>query len=330
MKKLTLLLFITCMIVVPGCTTSEAAPAKKAPVYLEFGAAGLGTATFTNMAAYGEVINSKSDYIHVNVQTTSGSVAHYQMFKEGALQLGTGAGTTDYFAWQGGNDIFKEPMRDQRTILVFSRTFQTVMVPVRSNINSMNDLKDKRIAVGALAAPSSIIALRTLSSLGINAKILTSTNAEMLELYKDGRADCYMLTSAPGNANILDAMNTINSKLISLTDEEVQKCVEGDLKGLSVPSKLTNAMYPFIAPGVEINVMTEASCLNVIVGMDDQLVYDLLDLYWSNYDELYANFRGLNCKPEEILTCSTYIHPGAAKFYKERFNIDIPADKVLP
>lgn len=324
MKKLISLMFVTCMLLVSVCTVEAA----RELVHLEFGAAGIGSATFTNMAAFGEIINTRSDYIRVNVLTTAGSVAHYHLFREGAIQLGTGAGTTDHFAWEGGNEIFPEPLRDWRTIVPFSRTFQTVMVRTGSGLYRMSDLQGRRIAVGARAAPSSEIAIRTLSSLGITANIMHSTNAEQVELYMDGRADVYMLTSAAGNANVLNAMNTVDSRLISLTDEEVRMIMEGDLKGLSSPALLTNEMYDFIAPGEEITVMTEVSVLNVIADMDDQLVYDILDLFWSNHAELFENFRGFNTSPEDILLISSPVHPGAARFYRERFNIEIPAERI--
>ena len=347
MKKVISMLLIVCMLLVAGCSgssapastpastpasvssTTEAAPEKHDPVFLEFGGAGLGTATYTQLAAYGEFINAQSDFVQVNVQTTAGSIAHYQMFLDKALQIATGAGSTDKLSWEGGNEIFPNQMRGQRTILVFGRTFQTVMVPVNSGINSMSDLNGKKITIGNQASPSGQIAQKTLSSLGIKADLLFGTSAEQVEQYKDGRADAYMMTSSAGNANVVDAQNTIESKFIALTDEEIKKCLEGDLKGLSSPSKLTNEQYNWIPVGEEYNVMTEFSCLNVLPEMEDHVVYELLDLYWKNYDELHSNFIGLNCGPEDILLATIPVHPGAAKYYKEVWNIDIPADRIM-
>jgi TRAP-type uncharacterized transport system substrate-binding protein len=61
------------------------------------------------MAAMGEAVNSKSDYINVNVQTTAGSIAHYQMFKNGEIDIGSGSGFADIEAWRGESANFSEP-----------------------------------------------------------------------------------------------------------------------------------------------------------------------------------------------------------------------------
>jgi len=303
------------------------APAKRDPVFIEWGGSGVGSFVYSSMAAMSEAVNSKSGYIKANIQTTAGTSVHYQMLKNGDIDIGSGSGFGDIEAWNGGTANYPEPIRVQRTILVFSRNFQTVMVPVKSGIDTMNDLNGKRLAVGPAGVPSYGIAMGTLNSLGIQANFLHSTLAEQVELYKDGRVDCFFLTSAGGNSNVLDAANTVESKLISLTEEEMRKCEEGALKGRSSRDVLTNEFYSFIPPGEKINVMNDHSSVNVLATMDDQVVYDILDCYWSQHENLRATLKGLNTKPENILMATTYIHPGAARYYKEVWNIDIPAEK---
>jgi len=304
--------------------------APRAPVYLEWGGAATGSFVYSAMAAMGEAVNSKSDYIKVNVQTTAGTSAHYQMLKNGDIDIGSGSGFADTEAWNGGTTTYPDPIQVQRTIMVFSRNFQTIIVPVKSGINTISDLNGKRLAVGPAGVPSNGIAMGTLKSLGIKADFLHSTMLEQVELYKEGRVDSFFLTSAGGNSNVLDAANSVESKLISLSDEEIKKILEGDLKGRSSRDTLTHEMYAFIPPGEVVHVMNDHSSVNVIATMDDQVVYDILDCYWSQHKDLSATLRGLNTIPEHILMATAYIHPGAARYYKEVWNIDIPSEKILP
>jgi len=327
-KRLISLLVIACIITLAGSFTASAE--RRDPVFQEWGGAGVGSFTFAAMAAIGEAINTTSDFLSVNVQTTVGSLAHYHMFEQGFLQAGSGAGTTDIEAWNGGTTNFPNPIRSFRSILVFTRTFQTIIVRANSGIYSVADLEGRTIAVGAAGAPAAAIAAGTLSALGVNANFVYSTSAEMVDLYIDGRVDVFMLTSAGGNANVINVMNSVDSRLINMTDEEIQKAMEGDLRGRITATQLTHDIYDFIPEDEPINVLMEITVLNVVDTTEDHVVREILDIYWSQHADLFAALRGLNALPEDILRVSAYIHPEAARFYEEVFNIYIPANRILP
>jgi len=327
-KRLISTLVITCMIALTGAFAANSA--QHEPVFQEWGGAGPGSFTFAAMAAIGEAVNATSDFLSVNVQTTVGSLAHYHMFEQGFLHAGSGAGTTDIEAWTGGTTNFPQPIQSFRSILVFTRTFQTIIVRADSGIYTVADLEGRTIAVGAAGAPAAAIAAGTLSALGVNANFVYTTSAEMVDLYIDGRVDVFMLTSAGGNANVINVMNSVNSRLINLTDEEIQTVLEGELRGRITATQLTNDIYDFIPEDAPLNVLMEITVLNVVDTTEDHVVREILDIYWSQHADLFAVLRGLNGLPEDILRVSAYIHPEAARFYEEVFNIYIPADRVLP
>lgn len=321
------ILLAVCMIFVSAGFV-DAAP--RDPVFIEWGGAAVGSAVNSAMTAMSEAVNRHSDYIRANIQATAGTSAHYLMFKNGLIDIGSGSGFGDMEAWHGGTAMFPEPIQVWRTIAVFSRNFQTVIVRADSGIYTMNDLNGRTIGIGPAGAPTSGMALGTLNSLGIQAaNLLHSTIVEQIELYIDGRVDAIILTSPGGNANVLNAFNSVPSRLISLTEEEMQKIEEGDLRGKSARDVLTNEFYSFIPPGEAINVMNDHSSVNVLATMDDQVVFDILDAYWSQHEELRATIGILTGLPEHILMATTYIHPGAARYYREVWNIDIPSERIL-
>ena len=80
--------------------------------------------------AMAEAVNSASDFVNINVQTTAGTTSHYQMFKEGLITMGSGTGFADIQAWNGEGEVYSEPMQNQCTILVYSLNFQSLFVPV--------------------------------------------------------------------------------------------------------------------------------------------------------------------------------------------------------
>jgi len=194
----------------------------------------------------------------------------------------------------------------------------------------MNDLNGRRLAVGPAGVPSNSIATGTLNALGIEADLVFSTMAEQVELYQEGRVDAFFLTSAGGNANVVNAAHAVESRLISLSDEEIEKILGGNLRGRSSRDILTNEIYSFIPPGEEIHVMNDHSSVNVIATMDEQVVFDILYHFWNQHHYLSATLRGLNTVPEHILMATAYIHPGAARYYREVWGIEIPSERVMP
>jgi len=299
-------------------------------VFLEMGGSATGTFVFSSMAALSEAVNSNSDYIHINVQTTAGTSVHYHMLNEGLVDIASGSAFIDIEAWRGGSVLYPDPIQIHRTILMFARNYQTVLVPVGSGIYTMSDLNGRRISVGPSGIPSTGIAMATLEALGIEAELVFSTIGEQVELYQEGRVDAYFVTSAGGNANVVNAAHVVESRLLSLSEEEVERIMQGGLQGRSFPGVLTHETYAFIPPGEEITVMTDHSSVNVIADMDEQVVFDILYHFWNQHSYLRATLRGLNTTPEHIMMAAIYIHPGAARYYREVWGIDIPSERVKP
>jgi TRAP transporter TAXI family solute receptor len=333
-RKLLSVLLLAMLLFATGCggsPESSGSESSQEAVYLEAGGASNTSFVYSAMVALSEVVNNNSDYIQINVQTTAGSTAHYQMFKDGNIQIGTGSGFADVQAWNGGTSAYPDPMQNQRTILVVSRNFQSILVHADSGINTMTDLNGKKIAVGNAGAPTSEIALGTLSSLGIKPlDTVFSTPTEMVDMFKDGLIDCMMYTSGAGNSLILDATNGIDAKFISLSDEEIQKCLDGDLKGKSNGDTMDHSIYSAIPEGEVIGIMNDYSSINVVAGMEDQIVYDILTLYWDNLESMRSGLKGMNGTPENIMLVNASVHPAAAKYYKDKFNIDVDPAVVIP
>ena len=171
--------------------------------------------------------------------------------------------------------------------------------------------------------------IATLNSLGINANIVFSTVGDAVEMYKDRRLDAILFCNAAGNANVVDATTTVPSRWISLTEEERTQVLEKELKGKSSPDVLTHEHFANIPEGEVIQTINDHGSLNVTLDMPDDVVCETLSIYWGQYEEIKASLSGLNGEPQHILLATTKVHPAAAKYYKDAWNIDVPQDKIL-
>ena len=320
----------------PDASTSTPAEpaAPKEPVYIECGGAGNTTFVYSALVAMAEAINGTSDFVNINVQTTSGTTSHYQMIADGLVQMASGTGFSDNQAWNGKGLVYTTPMQNQCTILVYSLNFQSIFVPEKSPVQDVMDLEGKKVGVGAAGTPSADVALGTLRALGFedgkNITIVYSTVGDAVEMYKDGNLDAIVFCNAAGSAGIVDATTTVASRWISLTEEQRTTVLNGELKGMNAPDVLKHEHFANIPEGTEIQTINDHGSLNVTLDMEDDVVTEILTIYWDQYKTIKESLSGLNGTPESILLATTYVHPAAAKYYKDVWNIEVPAEKILP
>ena len=347
MKKIISLLLVTCLLLVAGCsgaststpapttpanpsTPSSEAPVKKDLVTIECGGAGNTTAVYAGHVALSDAVNRNSDFVRINVQATAGSTAHYKMFEDKDIDMGTGSGWADVKAYAGGTELYPEPMLGFGTAIIISKNFQSIIVRSNSGINSVADLAGKKIGVGSKGSPASEMAIGTLTALGVtNAEYAYLTTGEVADMFKDGQLDCLISTNPVGNANLIDVTSSVDCKFINITEEEMKICMENDLKGKTTPSYLTHDDYPTAIPaGEKIYTITDYSGTNISLDVADDVVYEICKLYWDNIVDVRTAVAGNNGNAEDILMATAVVHPGAAQYYKEVLNIDLPAEKI--
>jgi TRAP transporter TAXI family solute receptor len=334
MKKTLAILLVGCMLFMSGCfsVTSFAAnpPEGRAPVHLVAGGAGVATTIFAVHAAMADVVNRLSDNIRITVQATAGSMAHYRMFTNGDIDIGTGSGWADATAFFGGTETFPEPRTDWGTIIIASRNLQKIIVHANSDIETISDLAGRRIGVGSAGSPASEMAKGTLDSLGItNVHYVYLTSGEVADMFIDGQIDAYISTNPVGNAIIVNVITSVDSRFISLTEEDRQIAMSGRLAGRVNPGYLTHYDYPEAIPaGQRVITITDYGSSSASINVPDDIIYDIVSIFWENIDEIrIVAAGGTNADMEDITLATGLIHPGAARFYRER-GIYIPDSKI--
>ena len=161
--------------------------------------------------------------------------------------------------------------------------------------------------------------LDVLSIYGINPEDVTlqkGTPSDHVPLYKDGHVDAWIYIMPPPSPHATDMAISRTSKLISLTEEDLQKLSE-KRKGYSLFT-----LPPGTYPGIE----EDAVCLNtdvVFVTRDDipdEVAYNLAKAFVDHievFGSSLAIMKGIT--PEQLANVpgGIEVHPGALKFYKE-------------
>lgn len=305
MKRLLVVAFMTLLVTMQAATFLTIATGGTAGTYYPLG------------AGMADIWNKNIKGMNAMVQSTGASVANINLLKNKEVDVIFVQNDVAYYAYNGV-ELFKEPFPQLRGLAtLYPETIQIIALADRG-INSVYDLKGKRVAVGAAGSGTEVNARQILAAAGITYKDITVqylSFAEAANNLKDGNIDAAFVTAGHPTAAIVDLAAVRKIVLVPIA-EEIIKALQKD--------------YPFyvkiVVPagtykGVNVDVVTVAvkAMLAVREEMPEDLAYQLLKTMYANQKRLIeAHAKGELIIPETGKEgMSIPLHPGAEKFFKE-------------
>ena len=268
-------------------------------------------------AGMADIWNKNIKGMNAMVQSSLASVANVNLLKNKEVDLIFVQNDVAFYAYNGV-EMFKEPFPQLRGLAtLYPETVQIVALADRG-INSVYDLKGKRVAVGAAGSGTEVNARQILAAAGItynDIKVQYLSFGEAANNLKDGNIDAAFITAGHPTAAIVDLAAVRKIVLVPVPDEIIASLQKD---------------YPFyvkiVVPagtykGVDVDVVTVAvkAMLAVRAEMPEDLAYQLLKTMYANQKRLIeAHAKGELIIPETGKEgMSIPLHPGAEKFFKE-------------
>lgn len=260
--------------------------------------------------------------IRCSVESTGGSAFNINTIRGGELDFGLAQSDVQYTAVKGEGS-FKQTgaFGDLRAVYSVHPEPFTVLARKEANVTKFEDLKGKRFNVGNPGSGTRLSIEELLSAL--NWKLSDFSLASELKADEHGPALCdnkidgfYYGVGHP-SANIQDPTTTCGAKLVPLTGPAIDKLVADHpyYAKASIPggmySNNPNATQTY---GVLATMVTSAK-------VPDDVVYNLVKATFDNFDEfkkLHPAFANLDPASMVKDGLSAPLHPGAAKYYKEK------------
>jgi TRAP transporter TAXI family solute receptor len=256
------------------------------------------------------------------VESTGGSAFNINTIKGGELDFGLAQSDVHYNALKGLAQ-FKDggAYADLRSVYSVHPEPFTVLARKDLNVTNFEQLKGKRVNVGNPGSGTRASMDELLEALGW--KISDFSLASELKADEHGPAlcdnkiDAFFYGVGHPSANIQDPTTSCGAKLVSITGPAVDKLIAGKpyYAKATIPSGMyANNPQPTQTYGVLATMVTSAKT-------PDDVVYALVKATFDNFEEfkkLHPAFA--NLKPEEMVQngLSAPLHPGAAKYYKEK------------
>jgi len=260
--------------------------------------------------------------IRCSVESTGGSVFNVNTIKAGELDLGVTQSDVMYNAVKGLAN-FKDAgaYGDLRAVMSLHPEPFTVLARKEANIKSFADFKGKKFNVGNPGSGTRASLEELIAAMGW--KLTDFSLASELKADEhgpalcDGKIDGFFYGVGHPSANIQDPTTSCGAKLVSVTGAAVDKLVAD--KPYYAYATIPAGLYPNNPQetktyGVLATLVTSAK-------VPDEQIYAVVKAVFDNFEEFKKLHPALaNLKPEDMIKngLSAPLHPGAAKYYKEK------------
>lgn len=269
-----------------------------------------------------KVISKTIPNMEATAEVTSGSVDNCKLIHAGKADMALIMADIGYDALKGTGRFKATGPLPLRTIAVVYPNYMHFVTLDGVGVQSLTDLKGKRVSTGSPGSGTEVKAMRVLESYGINGEKELRRDrlgvAESAGALKDRKIDAFAWDGGLPTAAVLDLAATPGVKIKVLSnadhlDKLVQKYGPVYYKQL-----IPKAIYPGMDGDVPVTVV--ANLLVCSAKMETELVYKILKSLVENQPDLVAVHREARnfTLASATVGSSLPFHPGAVKYYQEK------------
>jgi len=273
----------------------------------------------------GGLANVLSKYvpgITATAEVTGGSVDNLKLIGTGKPYVAFAMADASQDAYKG-EDKFKGSKVPLRTLAVLYPNRMHVVSVEGTGVNTMAELKGKRVSTGSPGSATEVMAFRLIEAAGLDKdrdmKRERLGVAESVNAIKDKKIDAFFWVGGLPTAAVTDLAATPGVKI---------KLIEHANLVSAMNKKYGNLYFTDVIPKGTYSGMTAdnhiASVSNILVAnekLSDQTAYNIVKTIFEHKPELVAVHKEAeNFKLEAQKQAATPIpfHPGALKYFKEK------------
>lgn len=268
--------------------------------------------------ALSKIYAEKMEGVKPSVQSTKASVENLNLLQAGKGEVAFTLGDSLADAWAGNAEVgFKTKLDKLRTIAAIYPNYIQIAALSSAGIKTLADLKGKRLAVGAPKSGTELNARAILKGAGMSYKDLGKVEYlpfnESIELMKNRQLDATLISAGLGVSAIRDLCASVECTIVEIPKSVVEK-IGTPYESLPIPGGTYNGNDKDVMAAAVPNYLVTRSTLS-----DDE-VYQMTKTMFDNLAGLRAAHAA--AKSIDLKTAGKNppvpLHPGAAKFYKEK------------
>lgn len=264
-----------------------------------------------------ELINKHIEGYSATAEVTGASVENMGLIATGDADLALALADTVQQAQTGTGRFEGQQLEMVRGLASMYANMVQIVTLADSGITSLEDLKGKRVSVGAPGSGTEVNAEAILSANGISYDDIEEQRLnfnETADALANGDIDAGFWSVGAPTSSILNLATTNQIRMIELTDDQIAAARAAD--PIFARTTLTAGIYEGVGDTVVLGV---PNVLVVSSEMSDDLAYAITKAMFENIAELQAVHPAANQTTVEFTIDATPVplHPGAIRYYEE-------------
>jgi TRAP transporter TAXI family solute receptor len=289
---------------------------------ISIGTGGTGGVYYPLGGGMAAVLSKYVDGMQATAEVTGGSVANLQLIGTGKPYIALSMTDAALDALKG-QDKFKGKPVPVRTLMILYPNRMHVVTIEGTGINTIKDLKGKRVSTGSGGSATEVMAFRVIEAGGLDKDRDMRRErlgvAESVAALKDRKIDAFFWVGGLPTAAVTDLANSPGVKIKMIDHAELVPAMNKKYGNLYVKDSISKSVYNGMAKD-----NAQATVMNILVShqnMDDKTAYNIVKAIFDHRDELIRvhkeaeNFKLENQKKE---ASPLPWHPGAVKYFAEK------------
>ncbi len=296
-----------------------------ATTFVTIGTGGLTGVYYPTGGAIAKIVNKnrKQHGVRCTVESTDGSVFNVDAVMDGQFEFGIVQSDRQYQAVHGiGDWKNKGPQKELRAVFSIYAESCSLLVAVDANINSLIDLKGKRVNLGNQGSGHLGNSLDVLKTIGLDPRNEIESYyinpVEAPRLLQDGKLDAFFYTVGHPSVALKEAISGSRKvRFLPIQNGGIDALVAS----LPYYSKMEIPVKYYSGVQNERNVASFGVCATLVTStrVSDKVVYGVVRSIFENLGSFKALHPAYSMTTRKsMLKClSAPIHPGAMKYFKE-------------
>ena len=265
-----------------------------------------------------EVINSHVEGYSATAEVTGASVENMGLIATGDADLAIGLADTVAQAYSGTGRFEGQELSMVRGLASLYANMIHIVALEGSGITTLDDLRGKRVSIGAPGSGTEVNTAAILEANGITYDDIDEQRLnfnETADALANGDIDAGFWSVGAPTSSILNLATTQDITIITLTEAQLAAAMEAD------PTFALTTLPGGTYTGVDqdITVLGVPNVLTVSSEMSDDLAYAITSAMFENIAEMQAVHPAANQTTVDFTLSATPVplHPGAIRYFEE-------------
>ncbi|MDH3241469.1 MAG: TAXI family TRAP transporter solute-binding subunit [Alphaproteobacteria bacterium] len=292
--------------------------------FITIGTGGVTGVYYPTGGAICRLVNKSKDKhgVRCTVESTGGSIYNINTIRAGELDMGIAQSDWQYHAYKGTSKFAKAgPFKELRSVFSVHPESFTVVARKDANIQTLDDLKGKRVNIGNPGSGQRATMEVVMRALGWTRKTFSLASelkpAEQSQALCDNKVDAIVYVVGHPNGSIQEATTACDTVIVAATGPAIDKLIKD--APYYAKSTIPGGMYKGNSKDVETFGVKATFVSSTRTPADTvyQVVKAVFDDF-ASFKTLHPAFGHLDPKRLVKDGNSAPLHDGAARYFKEK------------